>query len=219
VNKYRAHAFLLILICFGMLACSRKESGTPFAAKTEPVFVKRLSVTACEGLAVALTDNRTDSIFAEATSLLQTDDGIANNHDGDVRCMVELSKDGVIFPFPNGGINIINNGEDYRTVCNYPGYVHVVDQINWCNDIYVPGGSIIGCSDNPGTCMVVTRPAGTFTSDMEGLLWAHEYGHTKGLGHSCESGCTSAEDDRIMHPIINSIHRKIGLIECNAYRN
>jgi hypothetical protein len=47
----------------------------------------------------------------------------------------------------------------------------------------------------------------------EGVLWAHEYGHAKGLPHRPDT-----DTDALMHPIIEVPHSKISATECEAFR-
>jgi hypothetical protein len=62
--------------------------------------------------------------------------------------------------------------------------------------------------------MVVVRWAPPVSEDPnqieEGILWAHEYGHTKNLQHR-------NDDDAVMNPIIGPTHLKVNVGECNAY--
>jgi len=159
---------------------------------------------------VPLSDADVDAILNRASNLLQTDDGPAFNGDGDVSCAVALVRAGAVSTFAmTAAPGTILNEQDYQKVCAQPGYVHVVNQIKWCSGY---GENIIGCGDTPGTCFVVVREA------FEGILWAHEYGHTKGLRHPCRiASCTPSEADRVMHPLINAGHVKIGSAECAAF--
>ena len=67
----------------------------------------------------------------------------------------------------------IDSSTDFAVVCQRPGRVHVVEDIFWC------GGkctTCMGCSQQSGSCMVVSRQ----DESLEGILWAHEYGHNAG---------------------------------------
>lgn len=86
-----------------------------------------------------------------------------------------------------------------------PRRVRVVNAINWCG---TAGAGIIGCAYTPGQCMVVVR----YTSSMEGILWAHEFGHSKGLPHRTDSG------NAVMYPSIGSTHTVFTGGECSAIR-
>jgi len=58
--------------------------------------------------------------------------------------------------------------------------------------------------------MVVVRYA-TDASDIEGILWAHEYGHTKGLQHR-------SDESAIMNPYVGASERGVNTSECHAFQ-
>ncbi|WP_179957550.1 hypothetical protein [Exilibacterium tricleocarpae] len=68
---------------------------------------------------------------------------------------------------------------------NTPGFVKAVNRINWCGGF---SPNIIGCAPAPGNGILVVR----FTSSLEGILWAHEHGHTRGLRHRNSSTAVMA---------------------------
>lgn len=86
-----------------------------------------------------------------------------------------------------------------------PRRVRVVNAINWCG---TAGAGIIGCAYTPGQCMVVVR----FSPPMEGILWAHEFGHSKGLQHRTDSVTA------VMYPSIGITHTVFTASECSAMR-
>jgi hypothetical protein len=151
--------------------------------------------------------------LTDALELLDVNDGPAANGDGDVSCNVPLSRNGPVSPTSVPFNGRINNENDFNTLCGQGGYVHVVNQINWCG---ASADNIIGCATIGSGCMVVVRYA------PDEVLWAHEYGHTRRLEHSCgDPGmkpCGPKEDDRVMHPYIERNHRKIGSLECGHYK-
>ena len=51
-----------------------------------------------------------------------------------------------------------------------------------------------------------------YVDTLEGILWAHEYGHTRGLQHR------DADPNAVMNGIIGPTRRRITADECNAYR-
>jgi hypothetical protein len=110
------------------------------------------------------------------------------------------------------GVGTIRSKQQFQQVCVTAG-IHVVNQILWCGR--PRQNTLPGCSSQPGSCMVVARRVGV----VEPVLWAHEYGHTRNLHHSCEEpGCTPAEDDRLMHPRVQPGHVKIDQGECDLLR-
>jgi hypothetical protein len=127
-----------------------------------------------------------------------------NNGSGDVPCDVEFVRDGGVTVFAIGDGSIDSQAE-FNTVIGLPGYVKVVNQINWCDGI---GFNIIGCAPTPGSSLAVVR----FTTiHQEGILWAHEYGHTQGLPH--RSG------NVVMNGVIGPKNTRVNATECNAYHN
>ena len=121
-------------------------------------------------ITAVLSDADADRILADATTVLQTNDGA-----GDVSCDVEMVRDGPTTTFETG-TGIINSEADFIAVNLLPGNVKMVNDINWCGG---PVVGVIGCAPVPGTSFVVVR----FVADQEGILWTHEFGHNKGLLH------------------------------------
>ncbi|MGH9387006.1 MAG: HEAT repeat domain-containing protein [Vicinamibacterales bacterium] len=118
---------------------------------------------------VVLTDSRADAIFASASSVLQTADTAT-----DVTCELTLQRSGTtqIFDVPRD----ITSSTSYAAACAAPGRVHAVTDITYCNGACP---DCLGCADFPGRCITVVR----HTEPLEGILWAHEYGHNVGNGH------------------------------------
>jgi hypothetical protein len=146
-----------------------------------------------------LSSTTADAILAKMTDILQT-----NNGSGDVACDVEFIRDGGVTVFSTGDGSIDSQAE-FNTIIGLTGYVKVVNQINWCSGI---GFNIIGCAPTPGSSLAVVR----FTTiHQEGILWAHEYGHTQGLQH--RSG------DVVMNGTIDANNTRVNSTECNAYHN
>jgi hypothetical protein len=146
-----------------------------------------------------LTNAEADQILADASTILQTNDGGA-----DVECEVSFSRDGDVTAF-NTGDGSVDSSAEFNTMLALSGYVAVVNQINWCGAL-IP--NVIGCAPVPGSSMVVVR----YIPSQEGILWAHEYGHTKGLPHR------NVDPNAVMNGIINSTHRRINSEECTAFR-
>lgn len=96
-------------------------------------------------------------------------------------------------------------GEQGYEILGVPRAVKIVNAINWCGST---AAGIIGCAYTPGSCMVVRR----FAVGLEGILWAHEFGHSKGLPHRQDS--TTA----VMYPSIGSDRRVFNSSECGRIR-
>jgi hypothetical protein len=149
----------------------------------------------------ALTNAQADTILQNASNILQTSNGA-----GDVACNVTLTRGGNVTAFATGD-GSIDSQTEFNAVIGLPGYVKVVNQINWCSGL-IP--NIIGCSPTPGTSLAVVRfnP----TAVQEGILWAHEYGHTKGLPDL-------ATPLRIMNGVNGAANTRVIADECTAFRN
>jgi Matrixin len=146
----------------------------------------------------SLTNARASQITANASAILQRNDGA-----GDVACATSFTRNGNVTAFSTGD-GSIDSAAEFNGVIAVPGWVKVVNQINWCGTI---GTGIIGCSPVPGTSLVVVR----FTANQEGILWAHEFGHNAGLSHRNVSTA-------VMYPFIGTTRRRVNATECNAYR-
>ena len=85
-----------------------------------------------------------------------------------------------------------------------PGWIKAVNQINWCGSI---GAGIIGCAPVPGSSLAVVR----FSEALEGILWAHEFGHNKGRSHRVGTA-------NVMHPSIGADRLGVDAAECAAFR-
>ena len=145
-----------------------------------------------------LTNADADMILADATTVLQQNDG-----PGDVACATALVRDGDVTVFTTGD-GSIDSGTEFSAVIGLPGHIKAVNQINWCGGL-VP--NVIGCAPVPGNSLAVVR----FTASLEGILWAHEYGHNKGLSHRNDTNA-------VMNPTIGSTRLRVNSTECNAYR-
>jgi hypothetical protein len=148
-----------------------------------------------------MNDAAADTALTDATRVLWTND-VA----GDIVCNVRLARSGTVNTFAQGN-GIINSNADFNTIVGLPGFVKVVNQINWCGAI-IP--NVIGCAPTPGGSLIVIRFAqGTI---QEGILWAHEYGHTRGLPH--RAGATT-----VMNATISGNQLAVNVGECNLFDN
>jgi hypothetical protein len=146
-----------------------------------------------------LPNGDADTNYTAARTVLST-----NNGSGDVSCDVSaLSRNGDVSTFTTGN-GIVNSQSDFNTIIGLAGFTKVVNQINWCGTI---SPNWIGCTPTPGSSMLVVR----YTANQEGILWAHEYGHSRGLNHRNDS-------DAIMNPVIGTNRTKVNQTECDSYR-
>lgn len=147
----------------------------------------------------ALTDGDADRILADATTAMQTNDG-----PGDVACGVSMVRDGGVTDFSTGDGSIDSSAE-FSTLIGLPGWIKAVNQINWCGAL-IP--NVIGCAPVPGNSLAVVR----FQAALEGILWAHEFGHNKGLSHRND------DPNAIMNGTIASTRLRMTQAECDAFR-
>lgn len=148
----------------------------------------------------SINDAQADTILTDATRVSFT-----KETSDDVVCSLRLLRPDGVGTFTTGD-GSIDSSSEFSTVLGVPGFVKVVNQINWCGSL-IP--NVIGCAPVPGNSMVVVRyGAGTFN---EGILWLHEYGHTRGLGH--RTGTTT-----VMNPYISSTQVALSSTECTALR-
>jgi hypothetical protein len=150
----------------------------------------------------SLTNAAADAILADATNVLQTNDGPDDN-----TCLVHFVRKGNVGIFGVGDGSIDSQGEFdkfYALNLVTKTKVFVVNQLNFCNGTINP--IVIGCSPMPGDFQVVER----FTTKEEGILWAHEYGHTRGLKHRNDSAA-------VMNPTIALSRRRVNSDECAAF--
>ena len=112
---------------------------------------------------------------AEVESLLRRASNVLS------RCNVRLRLDGKIKTFDSAPKDI-NNSTDLEAVHRVPAHIKVVQTISSC----IGQPPFAGCSFRPNTnfpkTMIVTRNP-PLVDDERPLLWAHEFGHTKGLFH------------------------------------
>lgn len=131
-----------------------------------------------EGLSISkditarLNNADVNKILASAQKVLWR-----NNGTGDVECFVKFHQEGDISNFSIGN-GIINTKRDLERVFALPGNVKLVREINICGNEISP--NIAGCAIIGGKTMVVKKQT---TYLLDGIVWAHEYGHMKALRH------------------------------------
>ncbi len=143
-----------------------------------------------------LSSSDAATIVSQATSVIQSNS-----------CNVPLRlspTDIGIFNVPITGT--VDNPDEFTDVCSQPGYVHVVAQIHYCRTAQ---GDINGCSKLGGSCVIVVRDA----TDIAGPLWAHEYGHTKGLHHRVPD-----DPNALMNQWVTAQSRQLVKKECDAFK-
>ncbi len=153
---------------------------------------------ACEDDSPLMTAGQIDSALANATSLLRTDSG-----SGDVAADVRLVRDGRVLITPSNGLFQISSREELDAACSLMGFAVVTETINFCSGT---GSSIIGCARTGCMIVVPHNVAG------RPVLWAHEFGHTRGLPH--RNGSTL-----LMNPTLGASTSNINAAERDALQN
>ncbi len=154
---------------------------------------------ACETNSPVMTTSQINNALSGATNILRTDSGAS-----DVSCDTRLYRSGRVNIEPSNGMWNISSGSEMNRACGLPGFAVVTSRITYCSGF---GSNIVGCA-RPG-CMVMVPgvAAGAATSQ----LWAHEFGHTRALGHRDGTG-------NIMNSSINNGGR-LNNAECGAFNN
>jgi hypothetical protein len=165
--------------------------------------VFELAVTAHPLLSAPLAEPEADRILADASRIVSTPDG-----DGDRPCPMELRRAGGVRPLPLALPAFLRSAQDFARLSeSQPGEqgraVRIVQAISWCG---FEADNIIGCASIPGDVLVVRR----FAASLEGQLWAHEFGHNRGLDHV-------NEPRRIMFPAILPEALQTTGADCAAY--
>lgn len=149
--------------------------------------------------AASISEGEADAILQYASTIAQTND----------QCELTLIRDTTnnipTFDGLNGGV--VSTDFDLVSATALPG-IKVMKDVQWCD---VPG-PFAGCAELPGDSFVVERLSGSSHTEMEGVLWLHEFGHTKNNYH--RSDLTA-----VMNPGINTNHDRINSLECRRYKN
>jgi hypothetical protein len=185
-----------------MMAYDNPSRANTFRYRVKPDFAVdrvRIPYSVARHDTAALTNARADQIMADMGTVLQVNDG-----PGDRNCEVAFDRQGNVtqFTLTDGDIDTFL---ELGAVFALPGNVKVVDNVDWCAGTLNP--SFIGCGQTPGLSFIVER----FTANLEGILWAHEYGHNAGLGHNGNSNF-------LMFASIGNNRLRVTEAECDAYR-
>lgn len=129
----------------------------------------------------------------------------------DVKCAVSFKIES-FGTFDDGKDGVVYSQHDFDALFQTsaaapaPGtrQVRVVSEIRWCGPLIV---NAAGCADPVGFRIAVVRRG----SDREGVLWAHEIGHTSELQHRPSLLA-------VMNGTINPDHKEVTAGECAAYR-
>ena len=176
------------------------KKGTP-EAEAEAASIRTIKIKVFRHSTVALTNAEADTIVGQMGTALQTKDTT-----GDVATAVKFVRDGNVQLLPSNVAAVIQTQSQLNALFAAPKGVKIVRRIQFCGG---PGGSIIGCA--PVGSSTVNIAAVRFTTGLEGILWAHEYGHNCGLNHRTNDG------NAIMFPSIGSTHKVVNAPESKRY--
>ena len=146
-----------------------------------------------------LAQDRIDDILGSMGGLLATMDG-----SNDVPCNVSFARNGTVSTFMTGD-GAVDTASKLTAVLELPGRVKIVNSIRWCRS-FEPNA--IGCARRPGNTLVVVP---LDEQEKEPILWAHEFGHNKGLRHRTGANL-------LMNGRMNPDMKQINLSECNSFR-
>jgi hypothetical protein len=172
-------------------------AGVVAAMSGAGVLLAGQALTVSRASVVTLDNQDADDILQDAKDVLFFTHGT-----GDVHCKTNFTRSGNVEVF-NSPVSITSEA-DYQAVCSRKIRVNVVQDIQSCNSRPCPNCS--GCSDRPGSCMVVVRAF----PRKEGVLWAHEYGHNAGL-------CDRFDGEWVMNRSLGVDNRKVTRTECDAF--
>ena len=120
----------------------------------------------------------------------------------DVVCGAEFVLSGDLSSF-SLGTGVINSAEDFALLyTQVPGEIKMVNMINYCGRF----GTFLGCAPVPGDSLLVVRSS----RRVEGVLWAHAYGHNQGLSHRSVARA-------LMNPVVTSRTRVVNQQECEQF--
>lgn len=145
-------------------------------------------------------------ILFDANALLWSDEGA-----DDVSCRLLLvpwpPTIGTFGPFGNGD-GIIDDEAEEDEVFAYSWLVSVVKEIHYCDGFAGPSSVWFGCAgEDEG--IIVDR-----LSSLEGILWAHEYGHHKGLWYPHDTS-----DESLGYDSLESTMTRVTQTECDVLRS
>ena len=189
--------------------CGKKNDHSPVADPPDSPTAAARMVSVSRYQSSTLTDADADRILAEANDVLDEING-----SGDEQCVIGFQRSGPVATFTTGDGEIDSHAE-FNAIVALPGNMKVVNGIYVCgtrSDGLPNTGVFLGCAPAPGNSLVVVRMDDT-SDRQEGILWAHEYGHNRGLHHR------NPDDNEVMNAYITSAHTYVNGAEKLAYED
>jgi hypothetical protein len=192
---------IILIVCLALLLCVEP-------AGAQEVYSLKVSI---HKDVPQLTKDQVDEALERASKLLKEPGN---------QCNVTLKRNGPVetFEFDSAPKNI-RNLDDLEAVHRVPADVKIVESIHFCMGRYDKEGWW-GCSWRPEglpkTVIVVrgVRPGPVVGRDTRYMLWAHEFGHTKGLHRRIDN------ERALMTPCaIGTLTRRITPDECTCFEN
>jgi len=182
---------IILMMCLGVLL----SAGAASAEKQKQYSLK---VSIHKDVQPRMTKAEVESLLRRASNVLS-------------RCNVRLRLDGKIQTFDSAPKDI-NNSTDLEAVQRVPAHIKVVQTISSC----IGPPPFVGCSFRPDTSfpktMIVMRDP-PLVDDERPFLWAHEFGHTKGLFHRID------DELALMSPCpLKLFNTNITKDECTCFR-
>jgi hypothetical protein len=183
---------IIFIMCLGALLWA----GSASAEKQKQYFLK---VSIHKDVQPRMTKAEVESLLQRVSSKVLSS------------CNVRLRLDGKIQTFSSAPSDI-KNSKDLEAVHRVPAHIKVVQTISSC----IGRPPFSGCSFRPDTSfrktMIVTRDP-PLVDDERPLLWAHEFGHTKGLFHRID------DELALMTPCeIKVFNKNLTKDECTCFR-
>lgn len=177
---------IIVFACLGLLFC------------VEPAIAQySLKVSIHEAVRPKVDAREIETILERASNLLTTRN----------RCDVKFKLDtvGTFASAPD----VINDASDLEAVHSVDADVKIVRQINFCVG---QKGTFLGCAWRPEgkKTMIVVR---TVHRDLRHIVWAHEFGHTRGLRHRADRGALMTPCPLYFHNL------KVNQNECDCFRS
>ena len=119
------------------------------------------------------SNDQVDALLAKASEIMQTADSPA-----DIACCVAFQRNGLVGTF-NITDGIIDSSTELSAMFNLSTYqVKLVPALDYCGGYNT---SIIGCAFVSSSKNMILEYLGAVS--LDGILWAHEFGHNQGLVH------------------------------------
>ena len=145
-----------------------------------------------------------DTILTKASEVMQTADSSA-----DIACCVAMQLNGSVGIF-SATDGIVDTSGELNTLFNLSAYqIKLVPALNYCGGFNT---SIIGCARINSSKNMILEHLDNVT--LDGIVWAHEFGHNQGLMHP-----STYIPTRIMNGSLNFSNpgREMTQTECNAW--